>query len=261
MIFKVFRGLLALAVVAAAIAGGIFAYQSECYAKAHPPSSFGPKVTIQLRRGPFTVYNYLPKGKPSAIILFGSGDGGWLGWEDTVGKGLAQDGYQVIGIDSSAYAQSDYDLATLQADFDTIIQTFLVSYWYDAPPILIGGWSMGAAQAVAVAGGPHPPRRLEGLVVASLLPRGRYGIRLSDRMDIPPMGQGTFSMAEFADKIKNIRIVQMHGTEDIIDSRSWLNDLKVPHHECDVPNAGHPFNGADDAFLKQLADSVNWALK
>jgi hypothetical protein len=111
-----------------------------------------------------------------------------------------------------------------------------------------------------VAGGPHPPPGLQGVVVASLVPRGRYGIRLPDRMDIPPIGEGTFSMSEFAGKIKNVRVVQLHGTEDIIDSCAWLDELKVPHKECEVPNAGHPFNGADRAFIQYLADSVKWAL-
>ena len=240
--------------------GGYFGYEGAVYAKLHPASSFGPQVTINLKRGPFTVYNYMPKEKPRGIILFGSGDGGWLGWEDTVGKGLCHAGYQVIGINSALYALKDYDLATLQADYNTIAKTFLVSYFLHPPPVLVGGWSMGAAQAVAVAGGPHPPLGLAGVVVASLVPRGRYGLRLSDKMDIPPIGEGTFSVCDFAAHLRNVRVVQLHGTEDIIDSREWLGLLKVQHDEVDVPNAGHPFNGADKSFIQYLAQGVDWAV-
>jgi hypothetical protein len=36
-----------------------------------------PTITVPLRRGAFPTYAFVPSVPPKAIILFGSGDGGW----------------------------------------------------------------------------------------------------------------------------------------------------------------------------------------
>ena len=236
-------------------------YLRQRYVQAHPLRTHAEEVQLSLRRGVFTVYDFAPKaGAPRAVIIFGSGDGGWGGWEETVCQTLCNHGYQVIGIDSADYAITDYNLATLQADFGLIADKFLAPYGANPPPLLEGGWSMGAAQAIAIAGGPHPPRDLTGLLLASPLSRGRYGLRISDKLNFLPYGPGTFAVHDFAPAMTHLRIAQWHGSEDTIDSRTWLKDLKDPHREYDLPHAGHNYNAASDAFLRQLLNSVKWIL-
>jgi hypothetical protein len=215
-------------------------------------------VTIELRRGPFTVFEFpAKKGNPLALIVFGSGDGGWGGWEETVSHFLQANGYTVVGIDSADYAKTDYDLATLQADFAKIVQT---TGGASPPPLIVGGWSMGAAQAIAVAGGPNPPEHLVGLLAVSPLSRGRYGLRVADKLNILPTGTGTFAVSDFAPGMSGLRIVQWHAAWDTIDSRAWLSGLKGVHREYDFPGAGHDYAGACPVFLNQLAESVTWIL-
>ena len=220
------------------------------------------EVQLQLKRGPFTVHDLRPAiDPPKAIVIFGSGDGGWGGWEGRVAHGVQDGGYEVITVNSAAYAETDYDLATLQEDYATIVRHFSARYGNKPPPLVLSGWSMGAAQAVAAAGGPHPPPHLGGVAVASLLSRGRYGLHLVDKLDIPPHGRGTFGVADFAAALKEVPLVQWHGAEDFIDSQAWLSDLHDRHREYDMPNTGHYFDEASDKFLRQFVGSLDWLLQ
>ena len=219
------------------------------------------KVQLQLKRGLFTVHDLRPAiDPPKGIVIFGSGDGGWGGWEGRVAHGVQDGGYEVITMNSAAYAGTDYDLATLQADYTTIAGHFSARYGNKPPPLVLSGWSMGAAQAVAAAGGPHPPPHLRGVAVASLLSRGRYGLHLVDKLDIPPHGNGTFGVDDFAASLARVPLVQWHGAEDFIDSQAWLGGLHDRHREYDMPDTGHYFDEASDKFLSQFVRSIDWLL-
>jgi len=221
----------------------------------------GGPATIQLRHRLFTIFEFRAMGdKPKGLVLFASGDGGWLSWEESVCRNLQAHGYSVIGIDSADYAKTDYDLETIQADYDTIARKGLDAYKSSPPPVIVGGWSMGAAQAVAVAGGPTPPRGLIGLLLISPSSRGRYGLRVSDRVDILPTGPGTFAVEDFASALNGLRIVQWHAGDDNVDSTAWLAGLKAPHREYDYPHIGHDYGYANPIFLGRVVESVNWII-
>jgi len=222
-------------------------------------------VTFHLKRGDFTIHRYLPgdakfAGHPLAVIIFGSGDGGFDGWEDRVCRSLQAAGYEILGFDCALYAKTDYDLDTLQADTNTIAQSSLHHYGDQPPPLILGGWSMGAEQAVPMAGGPHPPTGLVGLLLISPGNRGRYGLRESDRWDVPPTGLGTFALKDFAHDLNQVRVAQWDGNLDPLSSKDWLKSLTAPHKAYDFPWGMHDYNNSSDQFLKLLQESVQWIL-
>jgi pimeloyl-ACP methyl ester carboxylesterase len=232
----------------------------EALQLAAPNGSSGKEFTLTLSRGPLVMLDFVPlaKKEPRAIILFGSGDGGWTAFEEAVCKKLQGLGYEVVGIDFNRYAKSDYDLGILQADMSTIARTIRDRYADNGPPIIVGGYSMGAAQAIAAAGGPHPPEALIGVLLIDPRSRGRYGLRFSDEGDLLPTGPGTFSMDEFAGSMGRLRVVQWHAAEDSIDSRAWLKNLTAPHREFDFGQTGHYYTSGRDDFLTQMGESVTW---
>jgi len=228
---------------------------------AAPQGSVGTPVTMDLSRGACTVFDFRPTTTEArAIILFGSGDGGWSGFEEAISKTLQNGGYEVVGINSKTYATTDYDLAMLQSDFGKIAQMAEAHYGGHPPPLILGGWSMGAAQAIAAAGGPHPPQGLAGLLLLDPCSRGRYGLRLSDQSDMLPTGPGTFGVAEFAQTMGDLHVVQWHAAQDSIDSRAWLDSLTAPHKEFDFAKTGHYYNNDRADFLAQLVDTIPWIL-
>ncbi len=218
--------------------------------------------SAKLKRGPFAFFEFPSrKIQTRALILFGSGDFGWGGWEDAVARSLADAGYDVVGIDCAAYAKTDYDLDTLQADEAEMARMASVPHGSHPPPLILGGWSMGAIQAVAAAGGAHPPPHLVGLLLLASPNRGRYGLRVTDKLDIPPTGPGTFGVSDFAEGLRPVRVLQWHGGFDPLDSVSWLQTLPAPHQELVYEHGFHDFNGPSPDFFPMLVDSVNWILQ
>jgi hypothetical protein len=223
------------------------------------------QFTLRLKRGDFIVYRFVPADPkfaqhPRAVVIFGSGDGGFDGSEDHVGHALESQGYEMLGFDCSAYADTDYDLATLQEDTTTIAESSLSHEGPNPPPLILGGWSMGAAQAVAAAGGPHPPPGVVGLLLLSPEDRGRYGVRETDRIDVPPTGPGTFALEDFAHSLGNIRVAQWSASWDPFCSDTWFRSLTAPHKAFILPHAFHDYDEFDDGFMKVLMDSVAWIL-
>jgi phosphatidylglycerol lysyltransferase len=224
-------------------------------------SSKARQITINLSRGPLTVVDF-PSKRPetTALILFASGDGGWGRFEDTICRAFQKRGYEVIGIDSEVYARSDYDLDILQSDFSKIARTAQAPFGNHPPPLIVGGYSMGAAQAIAVAGGPRPPRGLVGLLLLDPCSRGRYGLRTSDQINVLPTGPGTFAVAAFSSTVGSLRIVQWHADQDSIDSSAWLDSVMAQHKIFDFPNSGHEYDTDRTNFIRQLVESAGWIL-
>jgi phosphatidylglycerol lysyltransferase len=230
---------------------------------AAPSGSTGMTLSLPLARGPFTVLDFPPQNhhEPKAIILFGSGDGGWTALEEAMSKTLQMRGYEVVGIDFARYANTDYSLEILQKDMSQIAATIRARYADNNPPVIMGGYSMGAGQAIAVSGGPNPPAGLAGVLLADPPRRGRYGLRFVDLNDPVPTGPGTFSMDEFSKTMSSsLRLVQWHAAQDPWDSRTWLDGLAAPHKEFVFAETGHTYNNNRADFLTQFADSVSWIL-
>jgi hypothetical protein len=220
-------------------------------------------VSIALTRGPYNVFHYQPGDPvfaltPRAVLVFGSGDGGFTGWEDRVCRALQADGCEVIGFDCAIYAKTDYDLPTLQADMDTLAHAFPRTG--PMPPLILGGWSMGADQAVAAAGGPRRPADLAGLLLISPSARSRYGEREPDRWNVPPTGAGTFALEDFATKLTGLRVAQWDANLDLLDSDTWLKHVTTIHKAYVFKLGFHDYAGASDAFLTELKKTVGWIL-
>ncbi len=224
-----------------------------------------PKAVIPLTRDSAKVRLYEPDEiPPRAIIIFGSGDGGWSPWEDSVAHWLRDEGAYVMGFDLRHYAASDYDQKTLAKDMATLAKEALQRCGADAAtskvPVIYSGWSMGAVQAVAAAGGPDRPANLTGLLLFSADSRGRYGLREKDELGITPEGPGTFSLSEFAPAMKNLRVAQYHGGADFMASTAWIQNLKSAKALYIVPGANHGFDGPDDSFQEWVTRGLNWTL-
>ena len=229
------------------------------------PWPSGEKIRVNLDRGSFEVLRYPAKldnagASPKALILFGTGSGGWSYWEEAVSCKLQSDGYEVLGIDFALYSQSDYDLNILENDYQKIVQEGLKESGNHPLPVILGGWSTGAEQSVAVAGGPHPPPGLAGLLLVSPGSEGGYGSYATNYVYWNAPTAKIFKLADFAPKLVRLRVAQWHAQLDPLDSRAWLDSLATTHREFDFDHALHDYRGACHAFLVRLSKSVSWIL-
>jgi len=229
------------------------------------PWPSGEKIQLNLSRGGFEVLRYRAKldgadASPKALIVFGTGSSGWSYWEERVCCRLQADGCEVLGVDFALYSQSDYDLNILESDYQKIVEYGLQACGNRPLPVILGGWSTGAEQAVAVAGGPHPPGGLAGLLLVSPGSDGAYGTCATNYLNWHTPASKIFKLADFASKLGRLRIAQWHAQLDPLDSRAWLDSLPATHREFDFNHAIHDYRGACDDFLARLSKSVLWIL-
>jgi type IV secretory pathway VirJ component len=81
-------------------------------------------------------------GKPTAMVVFISGDGGWRDIDEQIGDYLAARGVAVIGVDSLRYFWSKKDPKQIAADLDRIV-THYQRKWHTERVGLLG-YSFGA---------------------------------------------------------------------------------------------------------------------
>ena len=225
-------------------------------------------VTLKLVRGDFLVHCYEPEGDPKAVLVFGSGDGGWKHLEDQVARTQIQRDCRVIGWDCRAYAKELYDEAVLGEDCARMAAfgagSIKSAATAPALPIFYGGYSTGAEQAVAAAAWSvrqKAGRSPSGLLLVAPGTRGRFGITWADLMGVTPRGAGSFSLKECAPAMGSIPVAQIHGTLDILDSTEWLSSLAGPQHLATLGETGHFFGDADERFQKTVSQEVSWLLK
>ena len=219
-----------------------------------------PRATVHLSHAEASVRLYEPDTlPPKAILIFGSGDGGWSPWEDAIARWLREDNCYVVGFDFHEYAAKDYDLDTLGKDMAELARDAASRCQGENTPVIYTGWSMGAVQAVAAASKNRPPN-LAGVILLSADSRGRYGLRESDELGVTPEGPGTFSLSQFSSTLKDLRIAQFHGGADFMASTAWIQSLTSPHALYTVPGANHGFDGPDDSFKDWIVRGVNWVL-
>ncbi|MEZ0273382.1 MAG: phosphatidylglycerol lysyltransferase domain-containing protein, partial [Roseimicrobium sp.] len=196
-----------------------------------------------------------------AVMIFGSGDGGWSAWEDAASHWLRDAGIYVIGFDLRSYSEKDYDAQTLGKDMAALANDAVTRSGGDATtPVMYGGWSMGAVQAVPAAAFAGRPTSLKGILMMSADSRGRYGLRASDEIGISPKGAGTFSLSDFSKGMAGLRVAQYHGGADFMASTAWVQSLTTPHQLYVMPGANHGFDGPDDSFAPLLLRGVDWVL-
>jgi phosphatidylglycerol lysyltransferase len=222
-------------------------------------------VQMDLSRGKFSFFHFFFKPtaarpEPKALVIFGSGAAGWMGWEDKVCDWLQADGCEVLGIDCRKYALSDYNLGILQADTQKMVQAYLAPYGGHPPPVILGGWSTGAEQAIAVAGGSHPPAGLVGLLLIAPGSTGGFGQYATNYLILNAPPDRIFHPVDFAPRFENLRVAQWHAEFDLLDSVAWLKLVPGPHREYDFRNAIHDYRDACDEFLTGLSGSVAWIL-
>jgi hypothetical protein len=236
----------------------------HAHTKAVPWPS-GEKVRLNLSRGGFDILRYRAEldskeASPKALIIFGTGSGGWSYWEEGVSRRLQADGFEVLGVDFALYARHDYDLNILENDYQKIVEYGLKACGNRPLPVIMGGWSTGAEQAVAAAGGPHPPAGLVGLLLVSPGSEGAYGTYATNYVNWNTPASKLFKLADFSSKLKPLRIAQWHAQLDPLDSLTWLDSLPATHREFDFAHALHDYRGACGEFLARLSKSVLWIL-
>jgi len=211
-----------------------------------------------------SVRQYDSPQSPKALIIFGSGDGGWKIWEERACRALALAGFRVIGWDTRLYANRRFDAVILGNDLQKMAKS---GQGTNGPsiPVIYGGYSTGAEQSVAAAAWNLKVGKKElnpeALLLVAPGKRGRFGITAADLIGITPRGEGSFALSDMAPAIAEIPVAQIHGTHDPLDSTDWLSLLKAPHRLYSIDGAWHSFGDADEELQRTLVEAARWILQ
>ena len=138
--------------------------------------------TVQIDSRPLKVHLVRPRVAVSKVlILYATGDGGWLGMDKQLAEWMGSWGYTVAGFSSRSYLKNlGYLPGTatprrLQLDFERIIQT--AENALDLPAdsrVILVGLSRGASFSVIAAGEPELQSRLNGVLAIALTEKEEY---------------------------------------------------------------------------------------
>lgn len=238
-------------ILAASSVGSVFAAE---------PSIPVPTM-INLSRGPFPLYTYPLKSHLKGVVLLASGDGGWKPWENRLASTWAEESYAVVGWDCLAYAKNPYSATNLQQDLEmTLKWAVRRESVLQKLPIILAGYSTGAEQETAAMASAGLKSKVVGMLLIAPGKRGRYDIRLSDLMGLTPKGSNTFALADFASALSGIRLAQIHGEHDPLDSTSLYDAYSGTKRKWIYLGGWHRFGGVDAVFQKMTLEALSWIL-
>ena len=210
--------------------------------------------------------------KQKPLIVFFTGDAGWLGTSGEVFEHLAEQGYFVLGLNSreavkpvreSGKRVSPSTMADSLADVFAHARTILGLP--AATPLIVVGFSRGASAVAFTA----VHRRLhEGLVgaIAIALTREYDYLKSPDAADRPPGLQvdeeGRIQTYPALDLMPDIPLAVIQSTNDQYvpskESRRLLGPDTPIRRLYEVEAKNHGFSGGTDALMHDLDDALLW---
>ena len=217
------------------------------------------QVLARLDRGP---------GVQNVTVLFLPGDGGWRGAAITMASAVASWGYETYGFDTRKYletfSQNGLTLSRTQMGDD------LRSLVGELPggahrPVIIVGWSQGAAMAVAAASGYPAHGRIKGIITLGLPESAVLGwdwratLALIARRE---PNQPTFAVKPLLPSLTPVPLWMIHGAHDEYTSpeveRALFQSASEPKRYAEVPDADHRFGGHEDELHRSLKAGLAW---
>ena len=125
-------------------------------------------TTVQLHGKPLDLHLVAPVSPVNGgvLVVYASGDGGWFGAAVEMFKQIAADGYYAVGFSAKSFLDIErprgalVDVRELAAEYARIIRGARNALGLgDHVPVVLTGWSRGAAFAVLVASEPSAARR------------------------------------------------------------------------------------------------------
>lgn len=189
-------------------------------------------------------------GKPSALAVFVSGDGGWRDLDKTIGEWMAAKGIHVVGVDALRYFWSERTAESFAADIETMIARADAS---KALPVMLIGYSFGA-DTLPLAW-PHLSKASQERtrLVALLGPGLKTGLQISVSGWLGVSG-GTFNVVPAIAAMPRGKVVCVYGVDE---SDSACTDGALAQVPRIISAGGHHFDGDYPALGSKLLAEFN----
>lgn len=233
-------------------------------------------TTTLLHGKPFEIHLSAPASPAidQVVVLYASGDGGWLGAAVDMFHQIAKAGYYTIGFSSRAFLKIERPGATLMtttqlaADYAQILSRGRTSLGLDsAGRAILTGWSRGAAFAVLAASEPPTRRSLLGVVAIGLSDHEALAINgPEDESDegsaSSAANRGAFDTYASLAHLAPLPCAVIQASRDnylpAARARQLFGEETPSRRFYTVDARNHRFSGGKAAFNAALLDAIQW---
>ena len=222
-------------------------------------------------RGETQYFFHIPAREPAQTrppILFVPGDGGWRGAAVDMGQMMATLGYDVYGFDVrrylTAFTTSRGALTEEQVASDMEQVVAKVASWNHQPVVLVG-WSQGAAMVVLAAARTGHKEMVGGVLTIALPEAGFLGWRWRDdllalvRRDAH---EPEFRVAPLLPRVAPVPTWMVYGTRDRFTpaaaARRLVSLARRPRHRREIQGGDHHLRGHRKELLASLRSGMAW---
>jgi hypothetical protein len=207
------------------------------------------------------------------LVLYVSGDGGWFGAAVDMFHVIADSGYFAVGFSAKTFLKlerPDGRLAgpeQLASEYDEILTTSRAALHLPAEtPVILSGWSRGAAFAVLVGTSANGPRHLQGVVAIGLTDEENLQASEADDSD-ENVAAGSSRHSAFQPYARiaglgSLRCAVIQASGDHFLSAAHARELFGPdtlsRRLYEVVARNHRFSGGKAAFDSALVDALHW---
>ena len=213
---------------------------------------------------------------PSAsFVLYASGDGGWFGAAVDMFRTIAASGHPTVGFSSRAFlklerpAHAALNETQLAADFTAILSEGRRALGLPPEtPVIMTGWSRGAALATIAASEPALSRHTRGVVAIGLGPDEDLAVTGNgDQDDEGPVTGAPIAKTPFNlyDRLRQTHpwrcaVIQSSGDDYLpADRARLLFGVDTPDRRLfTVPARNHRFSGGQREFGDALRSAIAW---
>jgi pimeloyl-ACP methyl ester carboxylesterase len=228
-------------------------------------------IPVKLRGNTQLLLRIAPvSGNAKAAVLFLPGDGGWRGAAVTMARRVASWSYDVYGFDTKKYLESCSQGGSLLRLDDMAADVRQIAARVAEitnRPVIVVGWSQGAAMAVAATSGERDHGSVRGVVTLGLPEHGVLGwdwkatvASLAGREPDQP----TFAVKPLLQNAAHTRIWMIHGLDDEYTSAQICRELfqaaSGPRQLHEVAGANHRFDGHIEELNRWLQEGLQWAV-
>lgn len=206
---------------------------------------------------------------PGYLVVFATGDDGWLGTSHAVFRHLAEAGYTMMGYSSpealQEIARSGARISTARAAQelkDLYAQAKHHLGLPDTTPIVIVGFSRGASVVAFTAVHPELREGLGGAVAIALTREADYLHAPQDDSRVQVDDQGRIQLYPALKFMGSSRLAVIQSTNDdyvpAAESRQLLGADTPTLRLYTVEARDHGFSDARDQLMQDLDDALRW---
>jgi predicted alpha/beta hydrolase family esterase len=212
---------------------------------------------------------------PVSLILFATGDAGWMGASGDLFEHMAERGYYLAAFNSKDVVKevkSSSKLATISGaaeGVDSILVQAKKSLGFpETTPVIVTGFSRGATLVVFTAGVKSLQRHVEGAVAIALTRESDFlqAPEAADRpsaLHVDDKGRmQTYPAIELAGPIP-FAVIQSKGDKYVPaeEARRLFGQDTPTRRLYEVDARNHGFGGGQEELIRDLDDALQWIEK